>query len=337
MPCLRSWSLASRRAHRTAARTCLWALAILVLPTSQGAEPFAVGNDHYFNREFDEAVQWFQQRAEQEPRNPTVRFLLGKALLYKELHRLGMVGTSAFRGDKEYNSIKKPKPDPEANALIRETLAGAHGLCERILETRPDDRSALYTLARVLALRGGFEFMVAKAYFKALASGRRARAVSYKVGELYPDFVDGVLVAGLDEYILGSLPWAARALIALSGYRGNKRKGAEIIARVASDGTESRNEARVLLALVHRKDRRHAEAAAVFRSLAEDFPRAYTYVLESAAMHAASGDKQEALALFREVERKRVAGEDRYDRMSERLAAALARRIEGMERDLTAD
>lgn len=320
-----------------AARTCLWALAILVLPASEGADPYAGGNDHYFNREFEEAVEWFRHQAEKEPQNPTVRFLLGKALLYKELHRLGLVGTSAFGGDKEYNSIKKPKPDPNANALIRETFAGGRELCEQILETRPDDRNALYTLARVLALRAGFEFMVTKAYFKALASGRRARAVSYKVGELHPEFVDGVLVAGLDEYILGSLPWAVRALIALSGYRGNKRKGAEIIARVASEGSESRNEARVLLALVHRKERRYAEAAAVFRSLAEDFPRAYTYVLESAAMHVASGDKRKALALFREVERKRVAGEDRYDRMSGRLAAALARRIEGIEKDLAAD
>ena len=320
-----------------APRACLWALAILVLPASEGADPYLAGNDHYFNREFEEAVQWFRQRAEQDPQDPTVRFLLGKALLYKELYRLGMVGTSAFGGDKQYNSFKKPKPDPRANELIRETLADGRELCERILEMRPDDRNALYTLARVLALRAGFEFMVAKAYFKALASGRRARAVSYRVGEIYPDFVDGVLVAGLDEYILGSLPWPARALIALSGYRGNKRRGAEIIARVAKEGTESRNEARVLLALVHRKERRYGEAAAVFRSLAEDFPRAYTYVLESAAMHVSSGDKRTALALFREVERKRVAGENRYDRMPERVAAALARRIEGIEQELAAD
>ena len=334
---MRSLSLASRRMPRTATRVCLWALVVLVLPASEAADPNAVGNDHYFNREFDEAVQWFRQQVDREPQNPTVRFLFAKALFYKELHRLGMVGTSAFHGDKEYNSVTKPKPDPKANALIRETLAGGRELCERILENRPDDRNALYTLARVLALRAGFEFMVAKAYFKALASGRRARAMSYRAWDLYPEFVDGLLVAGLDEYILGSLPWAVRALIALSGYRGNKRKGAEIIARVAREGTESRNEARVLLALVHRKERRYAEAAAVFRSLAEEFPRAYTYALELAAMHVASGDKRKALAVFREVERKRVAGEDRYDRMPGRLAAALARRIEGIERDLTTD
>ncbi len=297
-------------------------------------DPYAEGIDHYFNREFDLAVDSLRLARDREPESPHAHFLFGKALVYQELDRLGMVGTSAFHDDEEYNDFEKPKPDPVVNARIRETLERGRMLCERILETAPDNRSALHSLARILAVRAAFELMVRKAYVKALGTGRRARSVSYRLAELHPDFVDGLLVAGLDEYILGSLPWALRALIAVSGYRGNKRKGREMVTRVATDGDVSRDEARVLLAVLLRREKRHAEAGEAFRSLAEDFPRAYTFALEAAAMDIGAGNREAALAAFREAERKRAAREHRYDRMPARVAAALARRIDKLEREL---
>ena len=319
------------------ASAALLALTGRALSAAGSPDPHSAGIEHYFNREFDAAVESFRLALDREPSSPRAHFHYGKALLYQELNRLGMVGTGAFHDDEEYNDIEKPKPDPQINARIRDTLERGRAACERVLETEPDDRMALHSLARVLAVRAAFEFMVGKAYFKALASGRRARAASYRVWELYPEFVDGSLVAGLDEYILGSLPWALRALIAVSGYRGDKRKGREMITRVAVDGDVSRNEARVLLAVLLRRERRHAEAGELFRSLAADFPRAYTFALEAAAMDIGAGNREAALDAFREAERKRAAGEDGYDRMPDRLAAALARRIGKLERELESD
>ncbi len=303
-------------------------------PADGNQDPYSAGISHYFNREFDLAVEAFRLALDRDPQSLPAHFQFGKALLYQELYRLGMVATSAFNDDKEYNDFEKPKPEPEINTRIRNTLEQGKMLCERRLETAPEDRLALYSLARILAVRGAFEFMVTKAYFKALASGRRARAVSYRLAELHPDFVDGLLVAGVDEYILGSLPWAVRALIAMSGYRGHRRKGREMIARVANEGQGSRDEARVLLAVLLRGEKRYVEAGKAFRSLADDFPRAYTFSLEAAAMDIAAGNREAALTTFREVERKRVAGEHRHDRMPTRLAAALTRRIEKMESEL---
>ena len=339
MRCLRCWSSASRGPWPALAQSGLAALALLapVLATADDASRFAVGNDHFYNRELDEAARWFEAVVEREPDDPAARMHLAKTLVLIELERLGMIGTGAFGDDEEFNDIEKPKPDPQAGAAIRQELATARALCERRLKADPGDREGLHVLAQTLALRASFDFLVARAYFKALASGRRARTVSYGLAELHPEFVDGVLVAGVDEYVVGSLPWAARALIALSGYRGRKKKGAEIIARVAREGRQSRVDARLLLGLIYRRERRLAEAAEVFESLANDFPRAYTYALEHGAMRRAADDKAKALEVFREVERKRAAGEQRYDRMSARYAAALGRRIEGLEEDLARD
>ena len=311
-----------------------FALCISGAARANGPDHLAVGQDHFFNQEFALAADSFRQFRERDPANPTAHVLLAKALLYQELERLELINTSAFRDDQIYNGVTKPKPARSATARIVAAIRGGQALCERRLDADEGDVEALHGLAQLHAIRANHEYMVEKAYFKALANGKRGRALSYRVGKLRPEFVDGLLVAGLDEYVLGSLPWALRILIALSGYRGRKKRGAELIARVAAEGTENRNDARALLAMLHQRERRPLEAAQEFLALAEDFPRAYTFRLEAAAMFMAAGKRREALEIFNEVERKRASGTDRHERMPPRLSAALARRIEGLERDL---
>ena len=313
------------------------ALATRGLAGAPSPDQLAVGQDHFYNLEYALAIQEFERLRDQESTNPTAHVLLAKGLLYHELDRLRMVSTSAFRDDKQYNAGPKPKPDDGAVARILAAIREGQALCKRRLEADPGDVRALHALAQLHALRANHELLIERSYFKALANGRRGRALSYRVGELQPEFVDGLLVAGLDEYILGSLPWPLRALIALSGYRGNKKKGAAIITQVAEEGTENRDVARALLAMLHQRERQPLEAARVFRAMAHDFPRAYTYRLEAAAMHLVAGERAEALRLFREIERKRASGEDRFERMPRRMAEALARRIDGLERDLAED
>ena len=326
---MRCLSSAKRIAATAAVCGCLCSDSL-----RSATDHLAAGRERFFNQEYALAADSFRTARAERRESPTAHVSLAKALLYQEFSRMGLVGTSAFRDDEQYNASTKPKPDASAGERILAALREGQSLCERLLETSPSDPNALHGLAQIHALHANYEFMLKKAYFRALASGRRARALSYRLGKLRPDFVDGLLVAGLDEYIVGSLPWALRALIALSGYRGSKKRGAQLIARVAMEGTENRNDARILLALLHRREGRPLEAAKLFLSLARDFPRAYTYRLEAASMHMAARNPREALAIFREVERKRATREDRYDSMPSRLAAALARRIERLQQDL---
>ncbi len=336
---MRCSSSARARLHLAAA-ICgwIWASPAPCAPAEDiGGGHLAVGQDRFFNQEYDLAVASFRHLADGAPQDPVGHLLLAKALIYQELERLGLISTSAFRGDAEFNDRDKPKPDEAAGRRIDAALRVGERLCERALDRDADDVAALYSLARIHALRANYEFMAKKAYFKALASGKRGRALSYRAGRLRPEFADALLVAGINEYIVGSLPWAVRAVIALSGYRGSRKKGVAIIARVAAEGTVNRDDARALLALLHRKEGRHLQAARELESLASDFPRAYTYCLEAATMHVAAGDKRTALDRFREVRRKQRSGQDRYDRMPRRMADALDRRIASLEEELAAE
>lgn len=314
---------------------CILGLASFGPGLALAAGDRAAGLDHYVNREFGLAVAAFERHLANEQDSPEAHLLLTKALLYQELDRLGFVGTRAFRGDRKYRSAEKPKPDARINLRILDALEKGQQACERVLAESGDDREALHSLAQLYLVQATHQYFVAKAYFKALASGRQARELSYRIGELYPDFPDGLLVAGFQEYIVGKLPWALRVMIAMRGYGGNKKKGIQLVERVAQEGVENRAEARILLAVIYRWERPPEEAAAAFARLAEDFPRAYMFPLEAADLYESARQRALALELFGEVSRKQKSGENRFDRMSERMAGALGRRIEALQRALS--
>ncbi len=299
-----------------------------------GARHRAAGSAHYFNQEYELAVDSFGRLVELEPGNPSAYVRLAQAQLYLELDRLRMLDTSAFRGDEDYYANEKPKPDRQAGARILSTLRDGKLLCERLLRSDRNDRIALCGLSQILALRANYEFMISKAYFAALSNGRRAKSLSYRLAKRHPDFVDGLLVAGLHEYIVGSLPWPVRALVALSGNRGNKRRGTELIARVAREGHQNRDDARLLLALLHRREKRHREAAEAFQSLRADFPRNYLFQLEAAAMYERAGERRKALEILRDAYRKYGSRAQRFERMPERVVEALQRGIGRFEEEL---
>ena len=331
MRCSRSWWCARPFAAAVGLWASAWALALPLGAAEPGPARRLPGTEHFLNHEFSLAAAAHERALAREPENPDAHVRFGAALLYVELDRLRRLDTSAFRDDEEYYADGKPEPDPQVGARILEVLRGGEALCERRLKTSPADRQALHALAQILALRANYQFMVSKAYLRALSNGKRAKSLSDRLAQLHPDFVDGQLVAGVQQYIVGSLPWPVRAVIALSGYRGNKHRGLRLIARVAEDGGEKRDHARVLLALLLSRERRHREAAEAFRALMADFPRNYTFQLEAAAMYRAAGEPRTALGLLRDAVRKYEGGEARFERMPDGMAAALRRLIARLE------
>lgn len=304
---------------------------VLCAAASAAADDRAAGHDHYFNLEYDEAAAAYERALQAEPDDPALCNHLAAAVLYKELNRLGMLETSAFKGDNRFLRSSKPKPDPDVKDKIFDWLERGRLFAAGRLEEDPGDRGALFAVSHNYALRANYQFMVEKAYFRALRNGGRARKFSNRLRKSHPDFVDADLVAGVQEYVIGSLPWAVRALIAFGGVRGNKAKGAAMVARVAREGGLARDEARSLMALLHRREGRPLEAAKMLAALLRDYPRNYLLQLEMAAMYLDAGDERRALEIFKEIQRKYEADEQRFARMPPRLAAALERRIEKLE------
>ncbi len=315
---------------RSLGRILFVAFFVAVAPSPAAdvlSDPLERGHDHYFNLEYPEAIRAYYQALETHGESAKIWNHIATAILYQELNRLGKLETSAFRGDNSFLDQEKPRPDPAENERFLNALGYARKLAEQRLGEAPKDRGALLSLSQNYGLEANYLFMIDKSYLAALRAGNKARKYSNDLQELYPDFVDPYLVAGVQEYVVGSLPWAVRALIAIGGVRGNKQKGQEWVTRVADEGESLRTEARVLMTLLHRRENRPLEAAKLLGELIVQFPRNYVLHLERGSMLLDAGERDAALRVFRNARGKVENDEDRFARMPARLREALDRKI----------
>ncbi len=283
------------------------------------------GHDHFYNLEYDEAIADYTRLIEQETNDPLAHNHLAAAHLFRELYRLGLLESSALRGDNEFLKQKKPEPDPQARARFVEALGRGRRVAESLLAADGRHQTALYALGTNYALWANYEFIVEKAWFSSLRKGGKARDYCEKLRKVNPGFVDAYLVLGVHEYVAGSLPLPVKLLAALGGLRGSKKKGEGYVTRVAAEGNYARHDARILLVILYRRERRPLEAARVLEGLIADFPRNYVFGLELAAMYTDAGQKDRALAAFRELLKKSDAQAPGYQRLPRQ---AVLRRIE---------
>lgn len=294
----------------------------------------AKARNHYFNLEYDQALIEYYAALEAAGENARDWNYIATTLLYSELHRLGKLETSAFKGDNEFLDQDKPEVDPEANKRFLGAMHQARRLAEARLTEAPDDPAALFSLSSGYALEANYLFMIEKSYVAALRAGMKAKKLAEEAYEADPEMVDALLAPGVQEYVVGSLPWMVKALVAIGGVNGSKQKGQEMVEQVAREGEELRTEAQVLMTLLHRREGRPMEAAEILRDLIREFPRNYVLRLELGSMLADADERADALRVFEQTEQMVEENRHGMARMPERLRKALDRRIEELREDL---
>lgn len=261
------------------------------------------GDNHFYNLEYDQAITDYTKLIQQNVDDPIPYNDLASARLNKELSRLGLLDSSALSRDNSFLRNKRPQADPAVRTLVFDTLERGRGKAEILLARNPRNTSALYSLCTGFGLRATYEFMVDKAWFAALRDGSKARSYCDQAQKSDPEFVDAYLVLGVYEYTAGSLPRAVK-LLALGGLRGSKKKGLEYVNRVAQHGKYDRDAARVLLAVLYRRENNPLEAARILQTLIADYPRNYLFWLELASMYSDAGQPERALGTLRSLLQK---------------------------------
>jgi tetratricopeptide (TPR) repeat protein len=261
------------------------------------------GDDHFYNLEYDQAIIDYTQLIEQNRNDPIPYNDLASAYLNKELSRLGLLDSSAVGRDNRFLRLRSPKADPKARARVFDTLDLGRRKAESVLTRDPRNTLALYSLCTNYGLRATYEFMVEKAWFTALRDASKARSRCAQAQKSEPEFIDAYLVLGVYEYTAGSLPLAVK-LMTMGGLHGSTKKGIEYVRRVAQEGKYDRNAARVILAVLYRRENRPLEAASVLQSLISDYPRNYVFWLELASMYSDAGQPERALSALKSLLRK---------------------------------
>lgn len=262
------------------------------------------GDDHFFNLEYDQAISDYEKLIQENPADPMPYNDLASAQLYKELYRLGLLDSSAFGGDNRFLRDRRPKADPGVKARVFATLEKGRGTAEIMRAHDPRNAMAFYSLCTNYALRANYEFMLEKAWFVALRNASEARKYCDQARKLAPEFIDSYLVPGAYEYAMGSLPLPVKLLASIGGVRGSKKKGLEYVARVAEAGKYERESARILLAILYRREKRPLEAARVLETLAAEYPRNYLFGLELASTYSDAGETGRALSVLKNLVQK---------------------------------
>ena len=257
------------------------------------------GDNHFYNLEYNQAIADYTKLLQQNPNDPIGYNDLASAKLYKIMLGQGLLDSNAFGKDNRFLRNRRPQGDPAEKRQVVDTLERGRIAAEARVGRDSRDKTALYALCAKYGLRATYEFTLNKAWVAALRAGSKARGYCEQVRKIDPSYIDAYLVLGVYEYAAGSLPMAAKMFGALGGIRGNKKKGFEYVARVAKEGKYERNSARVLLAVLYRREKRPLEAARVLEGLTADYPRNYLFGIEMASDYADAKQPDRAVGVLK--------------------------------------
>ena len=307
----------TQHASRVVANTARKALRVLpvvllALLLNAADAPVSPGYDHFYNNEFDQALETFEQDLKAHPSDPQMFNHVAQGLLYREMLRSGALESQLVSGNNPFLRRPKMEISEQDKQRFDYCFHQAVALSDARLKTQPNDTDALAALSVIHGLRSNYLFLVEKSWMESLREATAARKADERVRELDPHDVDAKLVYGLNEYVVGSLPFYMRALGFLGGFHGDREDGIRQLELVAKQGMRNRYDAKVLLAAIYRRERNPSKAIPLLKELAARFPRNYLFRLEQVQMYSDSGDKQSALSVLTEIESLRKEGAPGY-------------------------
>ncbi|MFN2492127.1 MAG: tetratricopeptide repeat protein [Pyrinomonadaceae bacterium] len=245
------------------------------------------------NLDYDQAQKDFKEIARLYPNHPAGPQLLAARLWIKTLYESRRLQSSLYSSESFYSS-GDDKVDTKVVDEFRNLTREAKRRAETRLKRNPKEVEALDWLAAIEGLKASFEEAVERRHFAALRDGNDAVDHHREVLKLDPTFIDANLTVGLYEYVVGSLPLPIKVVAGITGFRGSKKRGLQLLERVAKEGNWSRADAKTLLIILYTREKRFTDALTHARELSVSYPRNYLFRLETA----------EALVSQAEVERK---------------------------------
>lgn len=256
--------------------------------------------DHFYNLEYDRAVDDFTQVLKRHPNDAFAVNHLLTAILFHELYRMGVLNTGEYAND-TFIKVQHRPPDAHAKQEISDLINKALNIEQNRLAANPNDIQALYTRGITRAEQAAYTGLIEHAWFSALRNAVAARRDHERVLELAPGQAEAKLIVGAHNYVIGSLPWALRSAGAIAGLGGNKDKGIQLLRECAAGSGETGVDAKILLALFLRREHRDQEALPLVRELISAYPRNVLMAIEEGNLLREDGHTQEAIAIYKKV------------------------------------
>ncbi len=256
--------------------------------------------DHFYNMEYDRSIPEFTQILQRHADDADAVNHLLNTVLFAELYRIGALNAAEYANDSFVNAAHRPA-DKRTCDQIKSLVQKAQAIEEKRLAANSKDASAFYARGVTKAQFATYTALIEHAWFSALRNAVGARHDHEKVLELDPHNPDAKLIVGAHNYVVGSLPWGVKAASSIVGLGGNKEKGLEYLHQAARGNTETGIDAKILLVVFLRRERRFDEALQILRTLEPQYPHNLLFAIEEGNLLRAKGLGREAEAIYRKV------------------------------------
>ncbi len=225
-----------------------------------------------YNFDFAEAHKILDEETRAAPQSPLPWSVKAAAYLYAELHRLRILEIDFFLDDDRVVDRRKLTADPAVRQVFFQTVQTAERLANARLAVKADDPEALFALCMAAGVVMDYAAMVERRRFGSFPLAKRTHSYARKLLALNPPVYDAHLTYGTIEYVIGSMPFFLRWFVRIDQIKGSKQKSIEELELVAQHGQYYGPLARILLAVIHTREKRPQAAEKLLEGLVSEFP-----------------------------------------------------------------
>jgi tetratricopeptide (TPR) repeat protein len=268
--------------------------------------------EHIRNLEYAEAEEQLRHFLTADSTNLRAWNYLAIAILYEEMFKRGVLESRVYGQGGDVFKPSKVAVTPEFQQELLKTLEKAQAVAEQRLKSDSSDQDAMYWAGVSHGTRATYHFVLRKEYKPALHEATEAYNYHRNLLKLNPRYIDAYLIVGMNNYVVGSLPWYIKVLTALTGRHGNRAEGLQQMKRAEQEGHYAREDARLMLAVLYQREKRYAEALPLYQEMARSYPRNYLLQGEVAALFALLNNWNSAASTYDSMLNKHRTGEAGY-------------------------
>ncbi|MDX2029817.1 MAG: tetratricopeptide repeat protein [Blastocatellia bacterium] len=264
------------------------------------------GNEAMYNIDYSTARAKFEEIRNRAPQHPAGDLYLATVIWLEQLNKSRRLQTGLYSDDSRFyagaekasESSEGDAVDPAVDRAFRDRMAQAKTKALALVARNKNDPDALYFLGAFYGVMAGYEASTARKFFAAMRNGSRCVDAHEKVLALRPDYYDAYLSVGMYDYIVGNLPFAYKALAAIAGVRGNKKRGIARLQTIVEKESATADDARVMLLAIYQNEKRYEDGLKLLEQLSAKYPNSYLLKLETASMLVTLQRPAEAFAAF---------------------------------------
>ena len=248
------------------------ALALQPRPGAAAAPETEEGFRLLYELRFEQARSRFLTWQAAHPVDALGYAWLAASYLFEEFYEQGVLTSEFFLDDKRLLGGIRGRPNEQRGSAFRVAAIKAEELAQQQLRIDSRNSEALLALAVTTGMRADYTGLIEGRPLESLRLTGEAERYAESLLPARPDAADAYVTLGAANYIIGSLPAHKRFFLWFGGIHGDRLRGVMQLQMAAMDGQYLRPFAKVLLALVARREDEPELARELLEELNAEFP-----------------------------------------------------------------